>query len=343
MVLASNLGLRGFFNIRYFRHVTILHGCAVGGGSVTYATTSLRPPDKVWHSGSWTGLASWQTEMPQFYDAAAHMLGVTQNTILGPTDHLLKKVADHTGVGATFYRTSVAVFQAPEGQAGGQTVPDPYFGGEGPPRTTCIGCGGCMMGCRHGAKNTLDLNYLYLAEKRGTQVFAETKVVDVKPLPPSVDGSHGYEVHTVNSLAWIKRQPRRFTSRGVVFSASSLGTTELLFHLKEKGSLPDISGQLGKHVRTNSESLLSVRIPGSREDLSKGVAIGSGVYIDEHAHIEVVRYPSGSDTVDLLTTILTGGVPGHRRISLWLRNLGDGPYFVIPGRPCVPSALPVGT
>ena len=315
------LGLRGFFNIRYFRHVTILHGCAVGGGSITYATTLLRPPDKVWQSGSWTGLAAWQSEMPQHYDAASQMLGVTRNTILGPADYLLKSVADEVGVGATFYHTSVAIFQAPAGEPGGTTFPDPYFGGEGPARTTCISCGGCMMGCRHGAKNTLDLNYLYLAEKRGTQVFAETKVVDVKPLHDKSNGDDGYEVRTVSSTSCFKRNARRFTCRGVVFSASSLGTTELLFSLKERGSLPRISDQLGKHVRTNSESLLAVRIPGSPEDLSQGVAIGSGIYIDEHTHIEAVRYPPGSDTMSLLTTILTGGVPGRTRVLLWFRNL----------------------
>ena len=315
------LGLRGFFNIRYFRHVTVLHGCAVGGGSITYATTLLRPPERVWQSGSWAGLADWTSEMRRHYDAASQMLGVVENTILGPADHLLKAAAEEAGVGNTFYRTNVAIFQAPEGEEGGNTFPDPFFGGEGPARTTCIGCGGCMMGCRHGAKNTLDLNYLYLAEKRGTQVFPETQVVDVKPLNGRADGADGYEVHTVRSTAWFNREPRRFTCRGVVFSASSLGTTELLFHLKEKGSLPRISNRLGSHVRTNSESLLSVRIPGSRDDLSKGVAIGSGIYADEHTHIEAVRYPSGSDTMSMLTTILTGGVPGPARIALWLRNL----------------------
>ena len=56
-----------------------------------------------------------------------------------------------------------------------------------------------MMGCRYGAKNTLDLNYLYLAEEGGARVFPETKVVDVKPLDDAGDGSAGYEVHTVNS------------------------------------------------------------------------------------------------------------------------------------------------
>ena len=315
------LGLRGFFNMRIFRHVTVLHGCAVGGGSITYAATLLRPPNKVWRAGTWAGLTEWESEMPAHYDAASRMLGVTENKILGPADRLLKRAAEETGAGKTFYRTNVALFEPPEGQQGGETFPDPYLGGEGPARTTCIGCGGCMMGCRYGAKNTLDLNYLWLAEKRGARILAETKVVGVKPLEGFADGSGGYEVRTVKSTSLVRRHPQRFTCRGVVFSGSSLGTTELLFHLKEIGSLPNISERLGKRVRTNSESLLAVRIPGSREDLSKGVAIGSGIYIDEHTHIEAVRYPSGSDTMSLLTTTLTGGVPGAARIALWFRNL----------------------
>jgi ferredoxin len=151
----------------------------------------LRPPDKVWDMGSWAGLADWKRGMPQHYDTASRMLGVVENRILGPSDRLLKQVADAVGVGHTFYRTNAAVLEPREGEQGGQVVPDPFFGGEGPQRTTCIACGGCMMGCRHGAKNTLDLNYLYLAEKHGARVFAETRVVDVKPLAPQSDGSAG--------------------------------------------------------------------------------------------------------------------------------------------------------
>jgi cholesterol oxidase len=314
------LGLRGFFNMRLFRHVTIFHGCAVGGGSITYAGTLLSPPEKVWESGSWTGLANWKAEMPHHYEAAARMLGVTENRILGPADHLLQRTAEAAGCGHTFYPTHVAIFQSTNGEPGGQAFHDPFFGGEGPDRTTCVACGGCIMGCRYGAKNTLDLTYLYLGEKRGARVFPETKVVDVRPLEGTSDGSAGYEVHTVSSTAWIRDHPQRFTCRGVVFSASSLGTMELLFRLKERGSLPAISTQLGKHVRTNSESLIGARVPGCRDDLSQGIAIGSGIYIDEHTHIEAVRYPSGSDTMSLLTTNLTDGAPGSRRIALWLKN-----------------------
>jgi cholesterol oxidase len=314
------LGLRGFFNMRLFRHATIFHGCAVGGGSITYAGTLLAPPHKVWNVGSWKGLADWQTEMARHYETASRMLGVTQNTILGPADHLLKKTAEATGCAPTFYPTRVGIFQPAEREAG-RIFPDPFFDGEGPDRNACVACGGCIMGCRYGAKNTLDLSYLYLAEKHGAQVFPETRVVDVKPWAGSSDGSTGYEVHTVRSTAWIRRQPQCFTCHGVVFAASSLGTMELLFRLREKGSLPAVSSQLGKHVRTNSESLIGARVPGCREDLSQGIAIGSGVYIDENTHVEAVRYPGGSDTMSFLTTHLTDGRPGPWRIALWLRNI----------------------
>jgi cholesterol oxidase len=315
------LALRGFFNIELFRHVVIMHGCAVGGGSITYANTMLVPRDSIWDAGSWVGLAPWKTEMPAHYQTAIRMLGVVENRILGPSDLLLKEIADASGVGETYYRTHVAVFQPSEGEAGGQTYPDPYFGGDGPDRTTCVGCGGCMIGCRFNAKNSLDKNYLYLAEKHGAQVFAETKVVDVTPLNGKADGSEGYEVQAIKSTSWFRKQPRRFTCKGVVFAASALGTMDLLFRLKQNGSLPTISDQLGNRVRTNAESLIGVRVPRSRDDLSKGIAIGSGIYLDEHTHIEAVRYPEGSDAMGFLATLLTGGRPGHTRILLWLRTL----------------------
>jgi cholesterol oxidase len=315
------IALRGFFNITPFRHVMIMHGCAVGGGSITYANTSLVPPDTVWDRGTWAGLAPWKQEMPPHYETALRMLGVAENRILGPADDILKRAADAEGIGGTFYRTRIAVLQGPQGDAGGQPCPDPYFGGEGPDRATCTGCGGCMMGCRYNAKNTLDKNYLYFAEKHGAQVFAETRVVDVAPLNGSRDGSQGYEVRTVRSTAWVAREPRRFTCRGVVFAASALGTMDLLFRLKQRGSLASVSDQLGRRVRTNAESLIGVRVPHSPVDLSLGVAIGSGLYLDEHTHIEATRYPAGSDAMGLLATVLTEGRPGGHRILLWLKSM----------------------
>jgi cholesterol oxidase len=314
------LALRGFFNLELFRHVVILHGCAVGGGSITYCATLLVPKDSIWENGTWVGLAPWKAEMPPHYATASRMLGVMENRVLGPADRILKRAADAIGVGDTYYRTRVGIYQAPEGIAGGVTHPDPYFGGAGPERTTCTACGGCMMGCPHNSKNSLDKNYLYFAEKLGALVFAETQVVDVACLEGKLDGSAGYEVRTVKSTAHFRKDPRRFTCRGVVFAGSALGSMDLLFRLKDKGSLPAVSDQLGQRVRTNAESLIGVRVPGCRDDLSKGIAIGSGIHLDEYTHIEAVRYPNGSDAMGLLCALLTSGRPGWTRILMMFRT-----------------------
>lgn len=104
----------------------------------------------------------------------------------------------------------------------------------------------------------------------------------------------------------------------VVVAGSSLGTQELLFRLKEKASLPKISDALGKRVRTNAESLVNCRIPGSKDDMSLGVAICSGIHIDEFTHIGATRYPAGSDFMGLMFTAMTRGKPGWTRPFTWL-------------------------
>lgn len=314
---APMLALKGFLSLRLFKHVMIMHGNAVGGGSITYAQTLLVPPDRVWTDGNWAGLDDWHQVMPNHYATAKRMLGVNQNQRPAAADAKLKEMAQAAGVENSFYYTDVGVFFGKEGDRPGTEYPDPYFNGEGPARNSCIGCGACMVGCRYNAKNTLDKNYLYLAEKNGAEVHAETKVIDVTPLNGS-DGADGYEIITVPRFARFFKKRRKITAQNVIIAASSLGTQELLFKLKTGGSLPNISDDLGQRVRTNAESILGVRYPGTNEDLSKGVAIGSGIYIDEHTHIEAVRYPEGSNLLSGLFTVLTGGRPGATRVLSWL-------------------------
>jgi cholesterol oxidase len=306
------LGLRGFFNIRFFRHVMVLHGQAVGGGSITYANTLLVPPEDAWSQGSWAGLEDWNAVMPAHFRTAKRMLGVVTNPCLGEADHRLRAMADAAGAGDSFRPTEVGVYFGAAGDAPGTTRPDPYFDGEGPARTACIGCGGCMVGCRHGAKNTLDLNYLYLAEKRGVHVRAETRVVEVTPLG-SVDGADGYRVTAVH-----RGRRQVMHARGVVVAAGSLGTQDLLLRMRERGCLPRLSARLGHDVRTNAESLIGVRYPGSKVDLSRGIAIGSGIHLDGRTHIEATRYPRGSDAMGLLLTVMVRGGGRWWRIAAWL-------------------------
>jgi cholesterol oxidase len=309
------LGLRGFFNIRFFRHVMVLHGQAVGGGSITYANTLLVPSDEVWAQGSWAGLEDWTTTMPAHYRTAQRMLGVATNRRLDAADWRLRDMAEAAGFGDSFRPTRVGVYFGADGDTPGTTRPDPYFDGEGPSRTSCIGCGGCMVGCRYGAKNTLDLNYLYLAEKLGARVQAETRVIEVVA-EGAGDGSEGFRVTAVHRG---RRQVLR--ARGVVVAAGSLGTQDLLLRMREQGCLPRLSDRLGHDVRTNAESLIGVRYPGSTVDLSRGIAIGSGIHLDGKTHIEATRYPRGSDAMGLLLTVMVRGGGHWKRIAAWLATL----------------------
>jgi len=175
-----------------------------------------------------------------------------------------------------------------------------------------------MVGCRYNAKNTLDKNYLYFAEQRGAKVFAETRVVDIRPLGGAgARGEAGYELTVERSTAWLFKQRRTLTARQVVLSGSALGSMDLLMRAKLRGSLPAISERVGCEVRTNAESLVGVRFPGKKYDLSKGIAIGSGIHIDQFTHIEATRYSRGSDVLGLIATLLVSG-KGWGRILRWL-------------------------
>ena len=315
----------GFFRMVVFKHAFVLSGVGVGGGSLVYANTLLVPPDEVWDDPKWKGLQDWKTLMPKFYQVAKHMLGVVKNPYLGQADRLLQQTSESEGFGESFYSTDVGIYFGEKGK----TVPDPYFGGKGPDRTGCTLCGGCMVGCRHNAKNSLDKNYLYFAEKQGATVIPETRVIDVQPLHHS-DGGEGYAIYTEQSTANFFKKRRVFYTRGVIFSAGVLGTMKLLLACKAKGSLPHLSSQIGEYVRTNSESIIGVRVEETQEnDMSDGIAIGSGFHIDETTHVEACRYSKKSDALVGLTTPLPQGSTQSKRILNWLKILLLKPLVVM--------------
>ena len=275
------VGFKGIFQMSFFRHVTVLHGVGVGGGSLTYANTLPRPPNDFFIQPSWRNLAHWKEELEPHYRTAEHMLGAARNPRFTKPDVLLRDLAREMGRAEHFHMTDVGVYFGEPGVR----VSDPYFAGRGPDRVGCTHCGACMTGCRVGAKNTLDQNYLYLAERLGVRVEAETEVVHVSPEPG------GY---TVETRATFGRNTERIRASNVIFAGGVLGTVPLLLKLKEdRHGLPQLSDRVGDFVRTNNEALIGVIAPDA-EDLTEGVAITSILHTDRHSHVEPVRYSQGS-------------------------------------------------
>ena len=307
------LRLFGIQKMTVLEHVIVLHGVGVGGGSLVYANTLLEPPEKVFRDARWPAGRDWRHTLAPHYATARRMLGAAQAPRTFPADEMLRDIVrEETGRPVELRRHDVGVFFGEPGVP----VPDPYFGGAGPERAGCTFCGACMTGCKHGAKNTLDRNYLWLAEKRGAEIHAETLVTDLRPAPGG-----GFEVHTVRSTARRGRDPRVFRARGVVLAAGALGTTRLLLGCKARGSLPRLSDQLGNFVRTNSEQLVGATSRDDRVDFSQGLAITSGVDADEATHMEICRYGKGQDFMGTLTTLQTPPRPPWPRWLLWLGNV----------------------
>lgn len=299
---APRIGMRGIFRLTPFKDVSVVSGCGVGGGSLGYANTLYVPPSQFFKDPQWGDLDDWENVLAPHYEEAQRMLGVVVHENDDPADQLLREFGEEIGVGDTYRKTPVGVYL----DNPGKTVPDPFFGGEGPDRTGCKQCGRCMVGCPHGSKNTLVKNYLWLAERRGVSVTPDRMVTEIRPLG-SADGSEGYAVTSERSGLFPGRGRRTLTARGVVVAAGPLGTNRLLQRCRLGGSLPRISSRLGELVRTNSEMILAVTVPDDYpDDLTKRVAITSSIYPDPHTHIETVTYGKAGDSMSTLYTLMVG-------------------------------------
>ncbi|WP_405938392.1 GMC family oxidoreductase [Streptomyces sp. NBC_00726] len=334
---APALGLFGIQRVHLLGKVMVLAGAGVGGGSLNYANTLYVPPAPFFEDRQWAHITDWQDELKPYYDQAKRMLGVRLNPTTTPSDVHLKATAEAMGVGDTFHLAPVGVFfgdgrdadGAARAKPGG-TVADPYFGGAGPARKACTECGECMTGCRHGAKNTLNENYLHLAEKAGAVIHPMTSVVGVTEHPEG-----GYRVATVPTDRRRKAKPTDLRARKVVVAAGTYGTQTLLHTMKDKGLLPRLSARLGELTRTNSEGLVGAQTSdrryrkkhGTKPDFTKGVAITSSIHPDANTHIEPVRYGKGSNAMGGMTIVQ---VPySAHRVRAWFGNLVKHPTIAV--------------
>ncbi len=273
----------GFQKINIFNEVAILSGAGVGGGSLVYANTHMFPPDDFFNNPVWSHLKDWKQTLTPFYEKARFMLGSTKYEKRHAEDLALLEVAkdmerEHTyggvdGVGVYFGNPNKEV--------------DPYFKGLGPMRRGCKECAGCMVGCRENAKNTLEKNYLYFAEKFGAKIISETTADKIE----YIDGE--YVIHTKRTGTHFNNKKQVTKSKGLVISAGVLGTNHLLFNQRDvKRTMPNLSARLGEGLLTNSEQL--VGIANADRKLNNGVAISVVFNPDEKTHIELCKYPDNS-------------------------------------------------
>lgn len=289
------IGMVGILKLSFFSEASILSGVGVGGGSLVYANTLVKPPDEFFQNPSWSEFKDWKKILEPYYEMAGFMLGRTQYDKRNYEDEILKEVAKDFNSEDTFEAVHVGVYFGDK-----ENEIDPYFNGLGPKRKGCTECAGCMVGCRDNAKNSLDKNYLYFAEKMGVGILAETKVEKI------IYKDNLYHVFTHSGTSLFTKKPTVYRSKGLVVSGGTLGTLDLLLKQKYKyKTLPDISEKLGYELRTNSQTLCAVS--GAKEKLNNGIAITSVFNPDSHTHVEIVKYPDKSNAMKWFFTLSAEG------------------------------------
>ena len=304
---APALRFFGFQRLTFFKEVLVLSGVGVGGGSIVYANTLMKPKDSFYSNKLWSHFKDWKTVLAPYFQKAGFMLGSEQFEKEYEEDRILQEVAVDMGKGNSYQAVDgVGVFLGDP-----NIESDPYFKGLGPLRKGCIHCAGCMVGCRHNAKNTLDKNYLWFAEKIfHAKIQAETEVVKIE----YVEGE--YRIHSRSSTAWFSKKRTIYRSKGLVVSGGVLGTMDLLLRQKyQYKTLPGLSDKLGDNILTNSEMLSGVMAADRK--LNHGVAISRIFAPDEHTNIEIVKYPDGSGLMTRLGVMAAGdGSPAVRTAKM---------------------------
>ncbi len=275
----------GFQRLSFFSATSILSGTGVGGGSLVYANTLYTPPDEFFRNGSWSRFGNWKKILEPFYEKASFMLGRQKYARQNIEDKVLLEVSEEMNASHTFESMHVGV-----NLDGSDQETDPYFSGLGPPRKGCIECGGCMVGCRENAKNSLDRNYLWFAEKLGLELLPETKAEKI------YYRDNLYHVETKHITSLISGKRKTFISKGIVVAAGTLGTLELLLKQKFRyNTLANLSDKLGDELRTNAQTLCAVS--GANVKLNNGLAITSGFNPDPATNVEICKYPDNSNAM----------------------------------------------
>jgi cholesterol oxidase len=259
----------GLLDYRAFKNIDVIQASGVGGGSLVYFNVHIRTPPEIFENPRWPKSVKRDVLNP-FYDKARDVLEARPLTPPAEYNMPLRTegfMAAAQGAGRKAELMEICVYTGPE-----------KINRQGIVQDGCVYCGNCMLGCHVHAKNTLDLNYIPLAEQNGAEVYPLHLVEKIEPVDPVQ--TNGYRVHFQQfSQSGGDSQLGSVVGRKVIISAGSLGSTEILLRCRDlHRSLQNLSPALGTKFSGNGDFLLAGTLESNREiDPASGPSITAGV------------------------------------------------------------------
>ena len=329
--------MHGLFDVRRYDHLDAVVSAGLGGGSLIYANVFLQPPDEVFDD-NWPESCKKDALQP-YYGVAKAVLGARP---IPRNDNPRRQIV----------RTELFKEFAKNQQLDSKLLDiNVFFGNDfdrptdigvqetnryGALQTSCVYCAECDVGCNTHSKNTLDLNYLFVAEHRyKTKIATEVLAEKIVPLNAdgtedvNADGKYGYKVY-YQDLKHGKKLCEVITQR-VIVSAGTLGSNELLLKCRDSfKTLPNINQNLGRHFSGNGDFISFVVDGDKPANPNYGPVITSGIdhhlfkdFNKQHAFIlEDAGYPN---FVAWYTEILKPGISGlsavFRAVKIFLYRI----------------------
>ncbi|OZG70215.1 hypothetical protein BTA51_27370 [Hahella sp. CCB-MM4] len=276
-------GQQGFIEYVPFKNMDVVQGIGVGGGSLHYFNVHIQPPAFIFDSPKWPSSVTLKSMRP-YYRVAADMLGAKGITppyarALPSRTKAFQNAAERLGRRAELVPICVHFGDDGKVSAGGR------------PQNACDYCGNCLLGCHNHAKNTLDLNYIPLAEQNGAEVYPLHEVTALIPC------DKGYRVVFRDHAREDGETRGEVQARQVVLGAGTLGTNELLLRCKKHlKTLPNLSPQLGRRFSGNGDFIFAgAYLPDQQVEPGRGPGITAGIgFADDegqHIYIEDLGFP----------------------------------------------------
>ncbi|MEU4362341.1 GMC oxidoreductase [Promicromonospora sp. NPDC023987] len=301
---------RGLYDVRWLGRMSSVQAAGWGGGSLVYANVFARPFEGALDE-RWPAHLRRQ-ELDPYYDLAAHMIGVAPvgddpATGAAPARTTLIEGLMHDLADATVRPNLAVTFGDPDTWRANR---------HGVLRRGCAFVGECVIGCNHGAKNSLDHTYLAVAEQAGARSVTDAEAQRVER------HGDGYAVVT-STPSDADAPPRVWTAPRVVLAAGAVATTELLLRARDvHGTLPELSRRLGQGFSGNGDFLTLAELRHTQDDMTTGPTITTNTVLDVPEGRRSVWYQVQDGAVPaLLQQLADAVVPGQAARAWWRRRV----------------------
>jgi len=235
----------GLFDYRTGSTLDVLVGNGIGGTSLINANVVV-PPDR-------DIFARWPYAIQQAYASGTMDMYETRVRQMLAAD----TIEEADALRKTWFHKSTSAARWRQG-GGNKTTALPLAvnlrryamqpNAQGIMQAACTHCGDCVIGCKVGAKNTLDVNYLPLARNAGAEIFSRMEVEWIERL---ADGR--WRVHYLSRPDGITAVRGQIIAGSVVLAAGSLGSTQILLRSRAQGLA--LSPALGTRFSANGDLL----------------------------------------------------------------------------------------